>query len=157
MMLKSKIVIYQKQRWTSKWKVKNYRVSSGTEKIWSLEDYSSQIRKLDTNAYSGAKSHPIPVESTHRFRLKVPPDSGGKSHLLAGAKRRDFILAWSGYFVYLFSHGTSFHIDFMGIMDQAVQDGISYCLIIYYFMPLCDWQLSGDYCWPQAISVFYQF
>ena len=26
-------------------------------------------------AYSGAKSHPIPVESTHRFRLKVPPDS----------------------------------------------------------------------------------
>jgi len=27
------------------------------------------------SAYSGAKSHPIPVESTHRFRLKVPPDS----------------------------------------------------------------------------------
>jgi len=48
------------------------------------QELISKQKQIQTNfniflgaiaAYSGAKSHPIPVESTHRFRLKVPPDS----------------------------------------------------------------------------------
>jgi len=43
--------------------------------INTLKQVALEIKNRGHDAYSGAKYPPIPVESTHRFRLKVPPDS----------------------------------------------------------------------------------
>ena len=66
--------------------------------------------------------HPVPIQVAMVFRLIPPP--------LAGAKRRWFLALshrlFSGQAGIFFPQRVSFHgqIDFVGVMDEPVEDGI---------------------------------
>jgi len=53
-----------------------------------------------------------------------------------------------------FSHRASFQIYFMGVVNQAVEDGIGDGRIPDMFMPVLDRQLTGDDGRCVSVSVF---
>ncbi len=43
-----------------------------------------------------------------------------------------------------FPHGSSFQVYFMGIVDQAIEDGVGNGGVSDMFMPVLDRQLTGN-------------
>ncbi len=56
-----------------------------------------------------------------------------------------------------FSHGLSFKVDLIGVMDKPVEDGLSQGRVANSLMPVRDRQLTGDESRADVIAVFKYF
>jgi len=102
---------------------------------------------MKKNGYSAEIGH------LFRFKSATCSDANRPAVLMqighpVGAKRRWFLVLshndviWSRRNV--FSHRTSFQVYFMGVMNQAIEDGIGDGRVADMFMPVLDRQLTGN-------------
>jgi len=56
-----------------------------------------------------------------------------------------------------FSHGISFRGDFVGVVDQTVQDGACKGGVADEVMPVFDRELADDHCGSRVIPIFCDF
>ena len=95
----------------------------------------------------------VPIERGHLFRS----DDGHP----VGAKRRwDFLIltdpSVSVKFLFL-SHGSSFQLNSVSIVNQSVQDGIGDGRVPDMIMPVFNRELTGDQGGTRSITVFDDF
>ncbi len=53
-----------------------------------------------------------------------------------------------------FAHGVSLEIDLVGVVDQAVEDGVGQRGVSYEVVPFVDGELAGGQCRACAVAVF---
>jgi hypothetical protein len=56
-----------------------------------------------------------------------------------------------------FAHGFSFQLEFIGIVDEAIEDGIGHGGIADEFVPVFDGKLARDQGGAQAMAVVEDF
>ena len=64
-----------------------------------------------------------------------------------------FVNGFGSHLFFQFSHSLAIKYEPVGIVDEAVQDGICECRLVNNFVPGVDRQLAGDEGWARTISV----
>jgi hypothetical protein len=63
-------------------------------------------------------------------------------------------LSQLGFFL---SHRISFQIDFVSIVDNAIQDGVSQRWVLNELMPMIYGELTGDQGRPESVAIVDDF
>ena len=100
-------------------------------------------------AYSG--------EAGHAFQSKPATYSGDSGHPGRSVATRLFMVSLLAVLLFcqwgLFPHRSSFELYGVGIMDQPVKDGVGGGGIADLFMPVLDWELTGDQRGAQPMAI----
>ena len=85
----------------------------------------------------------MPITNSNLMAIRIPIDA---DHHRSEATLVDRFLVNYLFKVNLiyFSHGISFEDNFMGIMNQAVEDGIGDGRVADSLMPMVDRELTGE-------------